>query len=117
MFCIRNKNQLSSTIQHCFVDFLLPQKPFLCISDSIPVCLHSDVSIKCIGLHHSISVAGDLVYISQFRRMAQNLSKITSGTVPSCYQVNLAIDIQNITENNTNSHLFTCRHWVSQMSI
>ena len=38
--------------------------------------------------------------------MAQNLSKNTSGTVTLCYQVNLAIDIPNITENYTNSHFF-----------
>ena len=49
-----------------------------------------------------VTVAGDLVNISPFE-MAQNLTKTTSDIVSSCYQVNLAIDIPNVTENNTNS--------------
>ena len=36
--------------------------------------------------------------------MTQNLSKNTSGTVTSYYQVNLAIDSPNITEDYINSH-------------
>ena len=39
------------------------------------------------------------------------------GNVGSSYQVNLAIEIPNITENYTNSHVFICRHWLSAMLI
>ena len=49
--------------------------------------------------------------------MAQNLVKNISGNVASSYQVNLAIGIPNITENYINSHVFTCRHWVSTILI
>ena len=31
----------------------------------------------------------------------------------SSYQVNLAIEIYNITQNYINLHIFTCRQWVS----
>ena len=39
------------------------------------------------------------------------------GNVASSYQVNLAIEIPNITENYINSHIFTCQRWVSAMLI
>ena len=45
--------------------------------------------------------------------MTQNIVKNIIGNVASSYQVNLAIGIPNITENYINSHVFTCRHWVS----
>ena len=43
MYWLRNTDQLSKAIQHRFVDFLLPRKLILGISDSIQVCLHSDI--------------------------------------------------------------------------
>ena len=49
--------------------------------------------------------------------MTQNIAKNIIGNVASSYQVNLAIEIPNITENYINSHVFTCRHWVSAMLI
>ena len=49
--------------------------------------------------------------------MTQNIVKNTIGNVASSYQVNLAIEIPNITENYINSHVFTCRHWVSPLLI
>ena len=49
--------------------------------------------------------------------MTQNLVKSIIGNVASSYQVNLVIEIPNITENYINSHIFTCRHWVSAMLI
>ena len=50
-------------------------------------------------------------------RMTQNVFKNIIGNVASSYQVNLPITISNITENCINSHVFTCRHWVSEMLI
>ena len=50
-------------------------------------------------------------------RMTQNIVKNIIGNVASSYQVNLAIEIPNITENCFNSHVFTCWHWVSAMLI
>ena len=50
-------------------------------------------------------------------RMTQNLIKNIISIVASSYQVNLAIEIPNITENYINSHVFTCRHWLSAMLI
>ena len=47
-------------------------------------------------------------------RMNQNLVKTIIGYVALSYQVNLAIEIPNITENYKNSHVFTCRHWYLQ---
>ena len=41
----------------------------------------------------------------------------TSLISASSYQVNLAIEIPNITEHYINSHVFTCQHWVSAMLI
>ena len=38
--------------------------------------------------------------------MTQNIAKNIIGNVASSYQVNLAIDIPNITENYINSHVF-----------
>ena len=49
--------------------------------------------------------------------MTQNIVKKTIGNVASSYQVNIAIEIPNITENYINSHVFTCRYWVSAMLI
>ena len=54
------------------------------------------------NFHPCTCVAGDLVNISPFEKMAQNLSKTTSGPVPSRNQVDLAIDIPK------NFILFTC---------
>ena len=45
--------------------------------------------------------------------MTQNVIKNINGNVASSFQVNLAIEIPYITENYINSHVFTCRHWVS----
>ena len=45
--------------------------------------------------------------------MTQNVPKNIIGNVASSYQVNLAIEIPNITKNCINLHVFTCRHWVS----
>ena len=50
-------------------------------------------------------------------RMNQNIAKNIIGNVASSYQVNLAIEIPNITKNYINMHVFTCRHWVSAMLI
>ena len=47
--------------------------------------------------------------------MTQNLPKNIIGSVASIYQTNLVIEIPNITENYVNSHVFTCRHWVSAL--
>ena len=52
-----------------------------------------------------------------FWRMTQNIVKKNIGNVASSYQVNLAIEIPNITENYIKSHVFTCRYWVSAMLI
>ena len=41
--------------------------------------------------------------------MTQNIAKNIVGNVALSYQVTLAIE----TENYINSHVFTCRHWVS----
>ena len=49
--------------------------------------------------------------------MTQNLVKNIICNVASSYQVNLAIEIPNITENYIVSHAFTCQHWVSAMLI
>ena len=49
--------------------------------------------------------------------MTQNIVKNTIGNVASSYQVNLAIEIPNITENYINSHVFTCRNWATAMLI
>ena len=49
--------------------------------------------------------------------MTQNIVKNIIGNVASSYQVNIAIEILSITENYINSHVFTCRHWVSAMLI
>ena len=49
--------------------------------------------------------------------MAQNLRKNTSCTVQLCYQVNLAVDIPDIIENNKNLHLITYHHGVSEIFI
>ena len=46
-------------------------------------------------------------------RMTQNII----GNVALSYQVNPVIEIPNITENYINSHVFTCRLWVSAMLI
>ena len=51
-------DQLSRVIQNCFVDFYLPQKQNLSISDKIQNCLHSSVSIWCIDKHHIIKLLG-----------------------------------------------------------
>ena len=48
--------------------------------------------------------------------MTQNIVKNTIGNVASSYQVNLAIEIPNITKNYINSHVFTCRHWISAIN-
>ena len=47
--------------------------------------------------------------------MTQNLPKNIIGSVASIYQANLVIEIPNTTENYVNSHVFTCRHWLSAM--
>ena len=49
--------------------------------------------------------------------MTQNLFKNIICNVALSYQVNLAIEIPNITENYIISHAFTCQHWVSAMLI
>ena len=49
--------------------------------------------------------------------MTQNLVKNIIGNVASSYQVNLVIENADMTENYINSHIFTCRHWVSAMLI
>ena len=49
--------------------------------------------------------------------MTQNLAKNIIGNVALSYQANLAIEIPNITENNINSHVFTCQLWVFAMLI
>ena len=49
--------------------------------------------------------------------MTQNIAKNIIGNVASSYQVNLAIESPNITENYINSHVFTCPHWVPAMLI
>ena len=49
--------------------------------------------------------------------MTQNLVKNIIGNVASSYQVNLAIENANMTENYINLHIFTCRHQVSAMLI
>ena len=49
--------------------------------------------------------------------MTQNLVKNIIGNVALSYQVNLAIENANMTENYINSHIFTCRHQVSAMLI
>ena len=48
------------------------------------------------------------------KRMSQNLAKNINGSVALIFQVNLAIEIPNITKNYINSHIFTCQHWVLQ---
>ena len=40
--------------------------------------------------------------------MTQNIVKNIIGNVALSYQVNLTIEIPNITENYINSHVFTC---------
>ena len=47
--------------------------------------------------------------------MNQNFVKNIIGNVASSYQVSLAIDIHNKIENYKILHVFTCRHWVSEM--
>ena len=49
--------------------------------------------------------------------MTQNIAKNIICNVASSYQVNLAKEIPNITENYINLHVFTCRQWVSAMLI
>ena len=49
--------------------------------------------------------------------MSQNIAKNIIANVAPSYQVNLTIEIPNITKNYINSHVFTCRHWVSAMLI
>ena len=49
--------------------------------------------------------------------MTQNLVKNIICNVASSVQVNIAIEIPNITKNYKNSHVFTCQHWVSAMLI
>ena len=49
--------------------------------------------------------------------MTQNIVKNIIGNVASSYQVNLAIEIRNITQNYINLHVFICRHLVSAMLI
>ena len=49
--------------------------------------------------------------------MTQNIVKNIIGNVASSKQVNLAIEIPNMTENYINSLIFTRRHWVSAMLI
>ena len=49
--------------------------------------------------------------------MTQNLVKSIIGNVASSYQVNLAIEIPNITENYINLHIFTGQHWVSAILV
>ena len=49
--------------------------------------------------------------------MPQNLVKNIIGSVASSYQVNVAIEIPNITENYINLHIFACQHWVPAMLI
>ena len=44
--------------------------------------------------------------------MTQNLVKNITGNVASSYQVNLAIENPNMTENYINSYIFTCRQLV-----
>ena len=50
-------------------------------------------------------------------RMTQNIVINIIGKVASSYLVNLAIEIPNTIENYINSHVFTCRHWLSAMLI
>ena len=50
-------------------------------------------------------------------RMTRNLFQNIIGNVASSYQVNLAIEIPNVTENDINLHFFTCQRWVSAMLI
>ena len=66
-------------------------------------------------VRHSTGVTGWVgvyVNISPFEERLKISSK-TSLASSYMYQVNLAIEIPNITENYINSHVFTCRHWVS----
>ena len=68
-------------------------------------------------LVRQITGVTDRLNISPFEELTQNIAKNIIGNVASSYQVNLAIETPNITENYINSHVFTCRHWVSAMLI
>ena len=56
---------------------------------------------RCIDILHNSDAAGDLVNISPFRRMSQDLNKDISCTVPSCYHVILAKDVPKVAENKS----------------
>ena len=49
--------------------------------------------------------------------MTQNIAKNIIVNMSSSYQVNLAIESPNVTENYIDLHVFTCRHWVSARLI
>ena len=51
------------------------------------------------------------------KKRGDKYRQIIIGNVASSYQVNLAIEIPNLTENYINSHVFACRHWVSALLI
>ena len=57
------------------------------------------------------------VNISPFDECLKISSKKIFGNAASSYQVNLVKEILNITENYINSHVITCRQWVSAMLI
>ena len=96
--------------------FFLPRKPILCISNSTRGCLLSDVSIEYVIVPVSLT---ELCLFKHFTigRLTKNLVRNIIDNVASSYQVNLAKENPNITENYINSLVFTCQHWVSAMLI
>ena len=90
--------------------FCYLENQILCFSNCTRVCLKADdVSIYYV-------TAPVLLTESVFMLTFHHLKNII-GNVASSYQVNLAIEIPNVTENYINSHIFTCQHWVSAMLI
>ena len=81
------------------------ENQFYEFSNSTRTCLHSEVSIEYVTALVSLSRCS----CKHFTILGKNIT----GSVASSYQVNLEIEIPNITENYINSHIFTCHHWVS----
>ena len=102
---------------HGFVCLLLPRKPILCFSNSTVVVYRLITSVFSTSQHRCYWLSRCSYKHFTIWRMTQNIVKNIIGKVASSYQVNLAIEIPNITKNYINSLIFTCRHWVSAMLI
>ena len=74
---------------------------------------------QCWVRHSTLANEWVCVYVNicTIWRITQNLVKNIISNVASSYQVNLAIEIPNITENYMSLYVFSCRHWVSAMLI